>query len=49
MERNGEQIEFDWVKGNLIIPEQLIEILCEQNAEGMQIRIGIMMMVVMML
>ena len=42
--KNGEKIEYDWVKGNLIIPEQLVNILCEQNGEGDQIRIGIMMM-----
>ena len=34
MEKNGEEIEYDWVKGNLILPEQLIDILCEQNVEG---------------
>ena len=32
----------------LIIPEQLIDILGEQNVEGVQIRIGVMMMVMMM-
>ena len=31
---NGEEIEYDCVKGNLIVPEQLIDILCEQNVEG---------------
>lgn len=31
---NGEEIEYDWVKGNLIVPEQVINILCEQNFEG---------------
>ena len=31
---NGEEIEYDWVKGNLIVPEQLIDILCEQNVMG---------------
>ena len=25
----GEKIEYDWVKGNLIVPEELINILCE--------------------
>ena len=30
---NGEEIEYDWVKRNLIVPEQLIDILCEQNVE----------------
>ena len=23
-----------WVKGNLIVPKQLIDILCEENVEG---------------
>ena len=31
---NEEEIEYDWVNGNLIIPEQLINMLCEQNVEG---------------
>ena len=40
---NGEKIKYDWVKGNLlfhthllflIVPEQLIDSLCEQNVEG---------------
>ena len=31
---NGEEIEYDWVMGNLIAREQLIDILCEQNVEG---------------
>ena len=26
---NGEEIEYDWVKGNLIVPKQLIYILCK--------------------
>ena len=30
---NGEEIEYDLEKGNLIVPEQLIHILCEQNVE----------------
>lgn len=30
---DGEEIEYDWVKGNLIVPEQLIDILCEQNVD----------------
>ena len=47
MENNWEEIEYNWVKGNLI-PEQLIDILCEQYVEGVQIRIGIMMMVMIM-
>ena len=47
MEKNGEEIEYNWVKGDLI-PEQLIDILCEQYVEGVQIRIGIMMMVMIM-
>ena len=34
MEKNGKEIEYEWVKGNLIIPGQLIDILCEQNVEG---------------
>ena len=51
---NGEEIEYDWVKGNLIVPEQLIDILCEQNivgvgGGGLQIRIGMMMMMMMMI
>ena len=29
-----EEIGYDWVKGNLIVPEQLIDILCEENVEG---------------
>ena len=37
------------MKGSLIIPEQLIDILCEQNFEGVQIRIWIMKMVMMMM
>ena len=28
---SGGQIEYDWVKGNLIVPEHLIDILCNQN------------------
>ena len=31
---NGEEIEYDWVKGNLIVPELLTDILCEQNVKG---------------
>ena len=46
--KNEEEIEYDWVNGNLIIPEQLINMLCEQNVVGMQIRIGIMMLVMRM-
>ena len=30
---NGEEIEYDLEKKNLIVPEQLIDILCEQNVE----------------
>ena len=30
---NGEEIEYDLEKGNLIGPEQLIDFLCEQNVE----------------
>ena len=48
IEKNEEEIEYDWVNGNLIIPEQLINMLCEQNVVGMQIRIGIMMLVMRM-
>ena len=29
---NGDQIEYIWTKGNLIVPEQLVEILCNQTA-----------------
>ena len=25
------QIEYDWVKGNLIVPKQLVDILCNQD------------------
>ena len=45
---NGEEIKYDWVKGNLIIPEKLVNILCKQNVEGVHIRIWIMKMVMMM-
>ena len=31
---NGEDIEYDRVKGNLRVPEKLINILCEQNVDG---------------
>ena len=34
MESKWGGTEYDWVKGNLIVPEQLIDILCEQNVEG---------------
>ena len=30
---NGKEIKYHWVKKNLIIPEQLINILGEQNVE----------------
>ena len=30
---NVEEIEYNSVKGNLIAPEQLIDISCEQNVE----------------
>ena len=33
MEKKWEEIEYDCVTGNLIMPEQLINILCEQNVE----------------
>ena len=29
---NGDQIEYEWTKGNLIVPEQLVEILCNRTA-----------------
>ena len=31
---SGESIEYDWVKGNFIVPERLIDILCSQNVYG---------------
>ena len=34
--KNGKkwkEIENDWVKGHLIVPEQLINIVCRQNVE----------------
>ena len=34
MESKCGGTEYDWVKGNLIVPEQIIDILCEQNVEG---------------
>ena len=37
------------MKGNLIVPEQLIDILCEQNVEGVHIRIWIMKMMMIMM
>ena len=27
---SGETIEYDWVKGDLIVPEQLVDIQCDQ-------------------
>ena len=33
-EKNGEEIKYNWVKGNLIIHEQHINILCEQYVQG---------------
>ena len=30
---NGEETEYDLEKKNLIVPEQLIDILCEHNVE----------------
>ena len=36
------------MKENLIVPEELIDFLCEQNVEGIHIRIGMLMMVIMM-
>lgn len=31
---DGDEIEHEWMKGNLIVPEQLIDIVCDQNVEG---------------
>ena len=31
---SGEEIEYDWVKGSLVVPEQLVDILCNQNIVG---------------
>ena len=28
---HGEEINYDWVKGDLIVPEQFVDILCDQN------------------
>ena len=42
---NGQEIEYLWVKENLFVPEQLINILDEENVEGVQIGIGMIMMV----
>ena len=39
-EKNEEEIEYGWVKGNLIIPEQLIDICVSRILRGMQIRWG---------
>ena len=47
--RNREEIEYDWVKGNLVIPEQLIDFLVSRMLRGMQIRIGIMVMMMKVL
>ena len=33
-EKNGEKIEYDWVKGNLIIQKKHFDILNEQNVAG---------------
>ena len=30
---SGGEIEYEWTKGNLIVPEQLVEILCDQNVD----------------
>ena len=30
-EIHGEEINYDWVKGDLIVPEQLVDILCDQR------------------
>ena len=31
---SGEEIHYDWVKGDLIVPEQLVDILCDENLEN---------------
>ena len=31
---NGEENEYEWVKGNMIVPERRIDILCLQNVDG---------------
>ena len=31
---SSEEIEYDWVKGSLVVPEQLVDILCNQNIVG---------------
>ena len=30
---SGETIDYDWVKGDLIEPEQLVDIQCDQNLD----------------
>ena len=45
--KNGEEMEYDWVKGNLMITKHHIYILCGQTVKGVQLRIGIMMMKVL--
>ena len=34
LKTDGEEIEYDWVKDKLIVPAQLIDILCDQNNDG---------------
>ena len=34
MEINGKEIDYLWVKENLIVPKQFINILGEQNVDG---------------
>ena len=46
---NGKEIEYLWVKENLIVSQQLFDISGEQNVEGMQIRIEIMVMMIKVL
>ena len=46
---NGKEIEYLWVKENLIVPYQLFDILGEQNVEGVQIRIEMMVMMMKVL
>ena len=45
---NGEEIKYDWVKGNFKIPEQLIDIVCvvtlESGSECKPIRVNMVQM-----
>ena len=34
MEKDGEEIKYAWVKGDLIVPAQLIDSLFDQNNDG---------------